>query len=171
VGLAPAFLFVERNFRMLTASQSIADQVAPLAERVARRTGCELAYVRFVNEGSDWVLRIVIDRDGGVGVHDCASVSRQMSAMLDVDDFIPHAYNLEVSSPGLDAELLVARDYEKYAGRAVRIQTRDEIEGKTTFRGTLRGLRGGIVLVEDGDGTASKIPLKQVEGAFLEVEI
>jgi len=156
---------------MSTVSETVADQVAPLAERAARRTGCELAYARYVQESNGWVLRIVIDRDGGVSVEDCASVSRQMSAMLDVDDFIPHAYNLEVSSPGLDAELLVARDYQRFAGRAVRVQTLEAVNGRTTFRGKLKGLKGDVVMIEDEAGQSHRIPLKRVQEARLEVEI
>lgn len=156
---------------MSTVSETVAEQVSPLAERAARRAGCELAYTRYVRESGGWVLRIVIDRDGGVSVADCASVSRQLSAMLDVDDLIPNPYNLEVSSPGLDAELLVARDYERFKGRAVRVQTEGAIDGRTTFRGTLRGLNSGFVLIDGDQGESWKVPFKQVREARLELEI
>ena len=156
---------------MPTVSESVADSVAPLAERAARRAGCALAYTRYVREEGGWVLRIVIDRDGGVSVEDCANVSRQLSAMLDVDDLIPNPYNLEVSSPGLDEELLVAKDYERFRGRSVRVQTEGVVDGRSTFRGTLRGLSGGLVLIEGEQGESWRVPLKQVREARLEVEI
>lgn len=156
---------------MPTVSETVAEQVIPLAERAARRAGCQLAYARYVRESGGWVLRIVIDRNGGVSVEDCANVSRQLSAMLDVDDLIPNPYNLEVSSPGLDEELLVARDYERFKGRAVRVETEGAVDGRTTFRGTLRGLTGGLVLIEGEQGESWKVPFKQVREARLEVEI
>jgi len=107
-----------------TRSEVIAEQVAPLAARVAKRVGCELAYVKYLFERSNWILRVVIDCDGGVNVDHCAKVSRQLSALLDVEDFIEAAYTLEVSSPGLDRELLVAADFKKYAGRVPRAARR-----------------------------------------------
>ena len=154
-----------------TPSEAIAAKVAPLAERVARRVGCELAYVRYVFESSNWVLRVVVDCDGGVNVEHCAQVSRQLSALLDVEDFIEAAYTLEVSSPGLDKELLVAADFKKYAGQAIRIQTTEGPEGSTTLRGKLRGLNGGNVLLDDVSGDRLELPRTSIAEARLEVEI
>lgn len=149
----------------------IEEQVAPLAERVARRVGCELVSVHYLFERGDWKLRIVLDRDGGVDVENCASVSRQLSAMLDVEDIIPVAYVLEVSSPGLDRELLVAADYKKYAGQHVRIQTVAGDAGGAIVRGKLRGLQGGSVIVEDETGERVELPRAEIAEARLEVEI
>ena len=153
-----------------TRSEAIAEQVAPLAARVARRVGCELAYVRYLFERSNWILRVVIDRDGGVNVEHCAKVSRQLSALLDVEDFIEAAYTLEVSSPGLDKELLVAADFKKYAGQRIRIQTVEGPEGSTTLRGKLRGLNGGNVLLEDEAGDRLELPRSSIAEARLELE-
>jgi len=152
-------------------SDAIAGQVTPLAARVAKRVGCELAYVRYVPGHSDWVLRVVIDCDGGVDVEHCARVSRQLSALLDVEDVIDAAYTLEVSSPGLDKELLVAVDYQKYAGQQVRIVTVPGPEGATTLRGTLRGLNGGDVLLDEDGGQRLVLPRSSIAEARLEVEI
>lgn len=155
---------------MTSTASPVAERVRPLAERAARHCGCELVSVTYAPAGRGWVLRAVIDRDGAVSVDDCERVSRQLSAMLDVDDFISHAYTLEVSSPGLDAELLVAGDYRRYAGRRIRLQTREPIGERRLFRGVLKGLRGGSVLIDEG-GTIGKVPLKLVEEAHLEVDI
>ncbi len=154
-----------------TPSEAIAQQVAPLAARVAERVGCKLAYVRYLFEQSNWILRVVIDRDGGVNVEHCAKVSRQLSALLDVEDFIEAAYTLEVSSPGLDKELLVAADFKKYAGQAIRIETVEGPEGSATLRGKLRGLNGGNVLLEDEGGDRLELPRSTIAEARLEVEI
>ncbi len=139
--------------------------------RVAGRLGCELVSARHLHEGGSWVLRIVIDKPGGVGVDDCAAVSRQLSAILDVEDFVLHAYRLEVSSPGLDQELLVAEDYRRYRGRRVRIQTDAASPGGKIVRGVLRGLREGSVVVREASGETLEIPLQQVAEARLEVDV
>lgn len=153
-------------------AERVANEVRDLAARAARRADCELVQVRFVQERGAWTLRVVIDRDDGVSVEDCAAVSRQLSTMLDVEDTIPHAYHLEVSSPGLDRPLLVAEDYRRYAGQPVRIRTDSEIDGRTVFRGKLRGLREGTILLEkSSDEEVVHIPLKRVSEANLEIEI
>ena len=154
-----------------TSSDAIAEQVAPLAARVAQRAGCELAYVKYLFERSNWVLRVVIDRDGGVNVEHCANVSRQLSALLDVEDLIEAAYTLEVSSRGLDRELLVAADFKKYAGQRILVQTVEGPEGSTTLRGKLRGLDGGNVLLDEDAGERLELPRSSIAGARLEVEI
>ena len=122
-------------------------------------------------ERSNWILRVVIDCDGGVNVEHCAKVSRQLSAMLDVEDLIGAAYTLEVSSPGLDRALLVAADFKKYAGQRIRIQTVEGPEGSATLRGKLRGLDGGNVLLDDDGGGRLALPRSSIAEARLELEI
>ncbi|NKB87930.1 MAG: ribosome maturation factor [Acidobacteria bacterium] len=153
------------------ANEGIAGQVRPIAERVAARIGCEVVSVRYLSDGGSWVLRIVIDTDGGVNVDQCAKLSRQLSAILDVEDFIEAAYNLEVSSPGLDRELLVAVDFERYSGQRIRIQTVPGPEGSTVLRGKLRGIEAGNVLLDLEDGERIELPRSSVSEARLEIEI
>lgn len=158
--------------RAAERDHGIEQQVVPHATRAAARLECELVSVRFVASGRSWILRLVIDKNGGVLVDDCARVSRQLSAILDVEDFIPHAYTLEVSSPGLDDSLLVAADYRRFVGRHVRIQANSaDGDDSTLVRGLLRGLREGVVLVEDGAGDTVKVAFDRVVDARLEVEI
>ncbi len=175
VGPCPLLFFVTDRLMSTehpqTSSEKIEEQVAPLATRVAQRVECELAYVKYLFEHSNWVLRVVIDRNGGVNVDHCAKVSRQLSALLDVEDFISAAYTLEVSSPGLDKELLVAADFKKYAGQRIRIQTVEGPEGSTTLRGKLRGLNGGNVLLDDEGGGRLELPRASIAEARLELEI
>lgn len=150
---------------------TIADRIAPIAERVARRSGCELAWLQYRREQNGWVLRVVIDREEGVSVEHCASVSRQLSTLLDVEDFIPHAYTLEVSSPGLDRPLRGERDFLRFAGRAVRIKTTEPIDGSRLLRGRLRGLEHESVQLDDDSGNRVEVPLERIAEARLEVEI
>ena len=123
------------------------------------------------------VLRIQIDRPGpsataedSVSVDDCASVSRDLSAMLDVDDVVPSAYTLEVSSPGLDRPLRRAEDYRRFAGRRAKLVTREAVDGQTFFRGTLGGVDDGLVLIDADDKMRHRVPLGVITRANLEVE-
>lgn len=152
-------------------SHAIADRVTPLARRAAARCDCEVAWVDYVLEGRSWVLRVVIDSEDGVNVDDCARVSRQLSTLLDVEDFIPHTYNLEVSSPGLDRPLRSAEDYRRFEGERVRIKTTETVRGRKVHRGILRGLDGADVVYEDDAGERLNLPLERIAEARLEVEI
>ena len=112
---------------------------------------------------------MVIDREGGVNVEHCARVSRQLSVILDIEDLLPNACRLEVSSPGLDRPLLVAADFRRYAGHRVRIVARDT-DGEELYRGLLRGLQHGTILLDDDSVGRLEIPLKRIAEACLEVE-
>ena len=154
-------------------NETIAEQIAPLATRVAERRGCELVDVVY----SPGRLRIVIDRPenegvardaDGVDVEDCAVVSRQLSTLLDVEDVIAARYTLEVSSPGVERTLLLAADYRRYAGATVSIDTDGPVSGRERFRGVLRGLRRDQVVVEEPSGERVLIPLRRVALARLD---
>lgn len=142
-----------------------------LAE-VAASAGCELLECEF----RGGVLRLTLDRPGGVTLDDCQTVSKQVSALLDVADFGPGKYVLEVSSPGLDRKLYNARDYERFAGRKVRITWRDpETARKQTVVGDLTGLLPGdearVALVDSAIGEEITILLKNIELARLVPEL
>jgi ribosome maturation factor RimP len=136
---------------------------------VAERNGCELAHAEF----RGGVLRLVLDREGGVSLADCETVSRQVSALLDVADFGRGRYLLEVSSPGLDRQLHRPRDYERFVGRGVRI-TFAEGGRQRTVRGRLRAYRaegGEVEVVDEESGMEYTIPLKNISLARLLVEV
>lgn len=123
------------------------------------------------------VLRIQIDRPGpaataddSVSVEDCANVSRDLSAILDVEDVVPTQYTLEVSSPGLDRPLRGPKDYERFAGRRARIVTRDKVDGQTFFKGQLAGVDGDAVLMDGEDHKRHRVPFGAITRANLEVE-
>jgi ribosome maturation factor RimP len=137
-----------------------------LAER-----GLELVEVEFRREPQGWVLRIYMDKPGGITLDDCQRVSEELSDHLDVEDFIDHPYHLEVSSPGLDRPLTRPADYVRYAGQAARIATRGSVDGRHNFRGRLAGLQDGVVLLDLADGTRASIPLELILRARLEPEL
>ncbi len=155
----------------MVETQSIEERVAALAARVAAREDCELVSCEYVHEQGRWFLRLYIDHKDGVTIDHCGAVSRQLSAMLDVDDFIPHAYRLEVSSPGLNRPLNTADDYARFAGEQVRVRTTAPVEGRRKFRGVLGGLEDDVVMIHGAEGEVFEIPIEQVRSARLDPRI
>src|SRR5580765_7586120 len=135
-------------------SADIVDRVREVAVRVAGTHGLDIFDVQFRREGPGMVLRIRLDRPGpsataedSVSVEDCARVSRDLSAVLDVEDTVPIAYTLEVSSPGLDRPLRHADDYRRFAGRRAKLVMREAVDGQKFVRGILGGVDGQDVLI------------------------
>jgi ribosome maturation factor RimP len=154
---------------------NVVEQVREIAGRVAAGYGLEIFDVQFRREGPGMVLRVQLDRPGpaakaeeSVSIQDCASVSRDVSAILDVEDVVPMAYTLEVSSPGLDRPLRHADDYRRFAGRRAKIVMREAIDGQAFFKGELKGIEGTDVLIDDGK--AHRVPIGAITRANLEVE-
>src|SRR6185436_11617138 len=123
---------------------SVVEHVRAAAGRVAAGYGLEIFDVQFRREAPGMVLRVQIDRPGPaataadcVSVEDCARVSRELSAVLDVEDVVPTAYTLEVSSPGLDRPLRRPEDYHRFVGRRAKIVMRQAVDGQTFFKGRL----------------------------------
>jgi ribosome maturation factor RimP len=155
----------------------VVDQVQALAARIAESYGLEIFDVQFRREAGGMVLRVQIDRPGpaataeeSVSVGDCANVSRDLSAVLDVEDVVPIAYTLEVSSPGLDRPLRGIDDYRRFAGRRAKVVVRHPIDGQGYFKGRLGGVDGDEVLIEGDDGRQHRVPAGAIARANLEVE-
>ena len=155
----------------------IVSQVRSIANRVAASYGLEIFDVSFRREGPGMVLRVQIDRPGpaataeeSVSVADCANVSRDLSAILDVDDVVAAAYTLEVSSPGLDRPLTRPDDYERFAGRFAKLVLREPVDGQKYFKGRLGGVDDGHVLIDGEDRRTHRVPLDIIARANLEVE-
>ena len=156
---------------------SVVEQVRTIVARIAGSYGLEIFDVQYRREGPGMVLRIQIDRPGSgataeesVSVEDCARVSRDLSAVLDVEDVVPTAYTLEVSSPGLDRPLRHAADYGRFCGRRAKLVMREAVDGQTFFKGTLGGIDGTHVLIDADDGRPHRVPLGVITRANLEVE-
>ena len=143
-----------------------------LARRAADAEGIQVAWIEFKRQRSGSVLRVFIERlDGDVGVVECGRVSQRLSILLDVEDPIESTYTLEVSSPGLDRPLHNVVDFERFAGKLARIQTKSAIDGQSRFLGRLFGVVGDCVVLEDDRGQKYDIPLTGVKSAQLEVEL
>src|SRR5262245_17720208 len=161
----------------MSRDADVAKQVRNVATRVAHTYGLEIFDVQFRREAAGMVLRVLIDRPGpaataeeSVSVDDCAHVSRDLRAMLDVEDIVPTAYTLEVSSPGLDRPLRQADDYRRFAGRRAKIVMREAVDGETVFKGVLAGVDGQTVLIDGEDGRRHQVPIGAITRANLEVE-
>ena len=123
------------------------DALHALIEPIAQALGCELWGVEFFAQGQRSVLRIYIDKAGGVGIGDCQSVSGQLSSVFDVEDPVGGEYTLEVSSPGLERPLYTLAQYEQFIGVHVNLQLRFPFEGRRKFKGVLKGVEAGEVVL------------------------
>jgi ribosome maturation factor RimP len=161
----------------MRGGESVVARVREAAERVAAGFGLEIFDVQFRREAAGMVLRVQIDRPGpaataeeSVSIEDCSRVSRDLSALLDVEDVIPTKYTLEVSSPGLDRPLRSAADFRRFAGRWAKIVMREAVDGQSYFKGRLRGVESETVLIEAEDGRQHRVPVGVIARANLEVE-
>lgn len=159
------------------AQESIVDRARGVLEPVLARDGYELVEVEWVRGGGRWTLRLFIDKPGGVNVDDCQLVTRTVDPILDVEDFIEPAYDLEVSSPGLDRPLRKPEHFARYAGQRVHVKAYGPVEGtaggspaRKNWTGTLRGFRDGAVEVEV-DGLLHRIPHDRIAKAHLEYDV
>jgi ribosome maturation factor RimP len=146
--------------------------VRAVAERVMASRGLELVDIEAKRERDGYVVRLYVDKPGGVGLDDLQSVSEEVSAILDVEDPIESTYTLEVSSPGLDRPLKKEDDYRRFSGRLCRVSSYEPVEGRRHWTGRLLGVAEGFVAVrlEKEGGTDFRIPLAKIAHARLEVE-
>lgn len=130
--------------------------------------GFELVDVEYVKEGSNWFLRVFVDKDGGIDIDDCGRISEYLSEKLDENDPIPSAYFLEVSSPGAERPLKKAEDVTKAVGKDVFVTTYEPVDGLKEFEGRLLSFNGGEMVVEAGKKRHA-IPYSKVASARLAI--
>jgi ribosome maturation factor RimP len=159
------------------AQEPVVERARSVLEPVLARDGYELVDVEWVRGAGRWTLRVFIDRPGGVNIDDCQLVSRTIDPILDVEDFIELAYDLEVSSPGLDRPLRTAEHFERYRGQRVHVKAYGPVAGtaegsppRKNWTGTLEGFADGSVRVLV-DGVLHRIPLAQIAKAHLEYDL
>ncbi len=140
---------------MQAAIQDIIQRVEALATPLVEEEGIELWGVNFRQETGRWVLRLALDREGGVTLDELTRIHRQLSDLLDVHDLVPWRYTLEVSSPGINRPLLRPSHYQRYLGKRVRIQTRSAQHGRRVFVGTLDEV--GEIGIRLGDGDVGEV--------------
>ena len=129
------------------------EKTEALLQPIIERHAFELVDVEYVKEGSQWYLRVYIDKPGGITIDDCEVVSREFSEILDVQDYIEDSYIFEVSSPGLGRPLKKEKDFQRNLGKEVEIRTYRMVDKQKEFRGILKQYDSDTVTIEQEDGT------------------
>lgn len=145
--------------------------ISPLLEDL----GFELVDIEYRREPQGWVLRFFLDKKGGINLDDCAMASRQISSLLDVEDIIPTAYHLEVSSPGLERPLKKKTDFDRFSGQLIKVKTIDPVvtehidKARKTFTGTLVRLdqEDILLMIHERQDIEVRIPLSNIDMAHL----
>jgi len=142
-----------------------------LFEPVIESMGYELVGVEFSTNGRHGTLRVYIDREQGVSLDDCAAISHQISGILDVEEPIKQAYDLEISSPGIDRPLFKLADYERFAGRIAKIKLAVAQQGRKNFKGRLQGVADSSRVRIEVDGELFDLPYGDIARANLVGEL
>ena len=146
------------------------EAINAIIERVTEREGLELVHWEMVGPKNNSVLRIFIDKPGGVNHHDCEIVSNQVGTLLDVEDLLPTQYVLEVSSPGVDRPLYKPADYARFAGNKVKLKTQTPINGQRNFKGKLLGIDANMVKLQVENGGEIEIAFDNITKGNIEYE-
>ena len=149
----------------------IEEKVREAATRVAAENGLELVRAEVAGTGKNLTVRIYIDKEGGVMHDDCTTTSRELEKILDAEDFIPAAYLLEVSSPGLERELYSLQDFEKFAGSLAKVKLNAPVDGQKNFRGRIVGIEGEEIIFADDTKGMTHFPYNAVVKANLEIDL
>ncbi len=177
----PTFLFCGLVFsgynakrgRMSDIVKNYRQRIIEIIEPLISGEGMEIVDVECLRMKTRWLVRLYIDKEGGVTIDDCTNVSHEAGDLLDVYDIPPGPYTLEVSSPGLDRPLARDKDFIRYRGSKVRVRLIDKIEGSRNLKGTLEDFleeNGEKIIILDVDGKKYRIPKASVAKAHLEYE-
>jgi ribosome maturation factor RimP len=133
--------------------------------------GFELVDVEMKRAGGAQLVRLFVDKPGGIGLDDLQTVSEEVSAILDAEDPIEGAYTLEVSSPGLDRPLKTGADFRRFKGRLAKVSSYELVDGRRHWTGRIVSCEGGYLTLDlGGDATSARIPCDRISHARLEVE-
>ncbi len=148
----------------------LTDKIKAIAAPLFNSLGVELFDIEYGGAQRGGLLRIIIDKEGGVSLDDCAKVSRYLSRALDLEDIISHRYTLEVSSPGLNRPLKRREDFFRYLGKRVKLKTLGPTKNQEIFKGKLSGFEGDTIFLELDHGVEHQIQYDQITQANLEIE-
>jgi ribosome maturation factor RimP len=147
--------------------RSLEARITVLAEQVAASMGLEVVLVEIKGEGNGSIVRTYIDQPSGITLDDCERFSKRFSVLLDVEDWIPFRYVMEVSSPGINRPLVKEADYHRFCGKNAKVRTRLPIEGQRSFRGKLAEVNEGRLTLEVAQEKRVVIALTDIEKASL----
>jgi ribosome maturation factor RimP len=153
----------------LNKKSVITGQIADLAEPILFELGFELVDVDYLSEHGRWVLRIYIDKAGGVTIDDCARISVELGDLIDIKDIVRHEYVLEISSPGLNRPLNKEADFTRVIGKKVKIKMKIPVNGRRNFSGYLKDVRDHEIYIEDEGGLIT-LPWPEIDKANLVYE-
>jgi ribosome maturation factor RimP len=146
---------------------SLESRILVLAEQVAGSMGMEVVLVEVKGDGNRSVVRIFLDQPSGISLDDCERFSRRLSVSLDVEDWIPFSYVLEVSSPGVNRPLVKEDDFHRFLGKNAKVRTRLPLEGQRNFKGKIADVTAGRLELEVAPGKKVGIALADIEKASL----
>lgn len=150
--------------------KKVEDTVEEILIPITEKLGLNLIDIEYKKEGSNYVLRVIIDKPEGVVIDDCENLSRELDKKLDEIDPIPHEYYLEVQSPG-ERVLKKEREFEYFKGRDVEVKLYQPLEGRKVFEGKLSSLNDGLVFITDENGENKGFPLDKVSAVKLKIRI
>ncbi len=150
----------------MALTETVRELVTPILDSLS----LSLFDITYQKAGKRGLLRIFIDKEGGVTLDDCQRVSREVGAILEVKDVVPGSYNLEVSSPGINRPMRHESDYERYTGSKLKIRLYAPLENRKTYIGLNRGIDKGILTLEITPEQILRIPITDIARANLEVD-
>ncbi|CAN5184586.1 ribosome maturation factor RimP [soil metagenome] len=151
--------------------EPIIERIRTIAGHAAAASDIELVHIDIGGTKRDVVVRIYIDKVGGVTLEDCSAISRDVEAVLDEEDFIPSRYVLEVSSPGIERELYSLGDYQKFSGQLIKLKTKETRDGQRTFVGELVGVDGDTITIDDRTKGLITFDYKDIDRANLKIDL
>jgi len=155
----------------LNQRQSLVVRISELAEQIAVSMGMEVVLVELKGSGKSSIIRTFIDQPGGITLDDCTRFSQRFSISLDVEDWIPSSYTLEVSSPGINRPLAKESDFQRFCGENATVRTRTPIDRQKNFKGRIADVTEGRLELEIAPGNIVKIALVDIEKANLIVDL
>ena len=167
VGLVPTFYFGIRKMDQI----SIIEKVRAIAEKAGAERGIEVVNVDITGTKRDSVVRIFIDKEGGVTLEDCTNISRDVEAILDLADPIPTRYVLEVSSPGIERELYSIKDFVRFQGQLAKVKLKNELDGQKTFVGPISAIEGNSITIEDRTRGTVSFEYEDISKANLKIDL
>ena len=149
----------------------IAERVQQVAASVAANRGLEFVRSEIAGTKRNPLVRVFLDKEGGISVEDCAEASREIEGVLDGEDLIPTKYVLEVSSPGLERQLYALSDFERFAGKLAKLKTRSEINGTRSHVGWIDAVKARKISLRDRKGAVIEVPFDEIEKANLKIDL
>lgn len=148
----------------------IESKIRAIAEKAAADNGVEFIHLEMAGTKRSPVVRIFADKDGGITIEECSNVSRAVDAAMDADDFMPGAYVLEVSSPGLDRELYSIKDFQRFAGSLAKVKMKPDFDGQKSLNGRIESVEGDEIVFDDRSSGTMRFPYSAVVKANLKVD-